>query len=828
MRLHVFLTLSACFLAAFATGETATITDCYPKSASSKHSCYAAFDGLSTSGWGFFPDSPGQWHKVALFQFDSSNVNGVSFVSDPNGDHRVQVFSIQCFQQGKYVDASNVRIASGQAATIRGSMVELATGKNDVRVNFDPVPECEAILLQVFSRDSTKTSSFIVNDLTIFKQDVFEQSGFKMITDSNGPADCGTLIGCEYGDMDSIMKSCDDNDCNLIQWCPANGEGMKSPSCHLGHNGQEARACLYKGCDQCTEEWCDYKRKPTSLSSNGKMVGYWSTYFKEEPETISLDDYSYFFPGCVAGEPLQKFSNKSPAECAELCNANPDCLAFDYGADYREGARYKPKDCSLQSSAHYAGCSGYDNNSKVYIKPASNKPSIFSQVAASGECLSTVSDIKTVLGNKPHTIRVRLAFPEVATTEIQWMLNLGEVLDNGAQGHHWLWNHPNAVKSYDGREITECSVLTSSFDGTFESTYCDGKMWNFAFPDFSIQTTDLYIGKSPSPSVPDFAGCISEVTIWTHPMDIDDVDPAKNHAFFETCRWEETHDVFSANGEEYMGYSCLSDEVAAGFYLDKQNVVQRIACCKLGGHSSIKPETCEMIDADTVRQDGKDTLAGLYCGHDDDHKVFTGAYDMKKFNNEKVHNEVLAGRCCEVTCDASWCENNKWGVNKDKCQKLEAVDEEIQSLWCPPGTMLTEVHDFDSANGGVQKVKSVTCCELEGVAQPTMSPTTSPTSAPSPAPTSAPSISPSVAPTTAPTPSPTTAPSVSPSTSAPSVSPSVAPTTKMECLEVVYATRFKNFDDFRAAVVRCLPCADDYFLRRSLQGRLLNGNNRRQ
>ena len=115
---------------------------------------------------------------------------------------------------------------------------------------------------------------------TIFSQlDAFEEEGFKFITNEKGPADCGTVISCSYGDESSLIAECiSEEGCNLIQWCPANGEGLEEPSCHHRHGGK-SRACLYKHCKECTKESCDFNRSPDSIN-NKQKIGHWYTYFK--------------------------------------------------------------------------------------------------------------------------------------------------------------------------------------------------------------------------------------------------------------------------------------------------------------------------------------------------------------------------------------------------------------------------------------------------------------------------------------------------------------------------------------------------------------------
>ena len=119
--------------------------------------------------------------------------------------------------------------------------------------------------------------SYIAN--TIFSQlDAFEEEGFKLITNVKGPADCGTVLSCSYGNESSLIEECISKGCNLIQWCPANGEGLEEPSCHHRHDGK-SRACLYENCKECTKESCDFIRSPDSIN-NKQKIGRWYTYFK--------------------------------------------------------------------------------------------------------------------------------------------------------------------------------------------------------------------------------------------------------------------------------------------------------------------------------------------------------------------------------------------------------------------------------------------------------------------------------------------------------------------------------------------------------------------
>merc|ERR1719499_1195760 len=212
-------------------------------------------------------------------------------------------------------------------------------------------------------------------------------------------------------------------------------------------------------------------------------------------------------------------------------------------------------------------------------------------------------------------------------------------------------------------------------------------------------------------------------------------------AVLKECRWESNHDQ-NPNSANYMGWTCANDEILTGFGLSAdQHDVTKVRCCKVGGHSSIKSNTCTYVESNHER---------AKCGNGNDHMVFSGAYDKRVAVNDAV-TEILAGKCCEVECDAPWCAGGDWGVDKNNCQVISTASTQAQELVCPRGTIMTEVEDGLAGNAhGVQKVASVTCCALDMIAPPTRAPTAPPSTArPTSAPTTAPSTSlPSMAPTT--------------------------------------------------------------------------------
>jgi len=297
-----------------------------------------------------------------------------------------------------------------------------------------------------------------------------------------------------------------------------------------------------------------------------------------------------------------------------------------------------------------------------------------------------------------------------------------------------------------------------------------------------IKSNSLDIGRSPDET--DFAGCISEVKIWSSEKSVQEVANLHNSiAFRKECRWESNHDQ-TPNSADYMGWTCANDEILTGFDLSANQLdVTKVQCCKLGGHSSVKSNTCTYVDSNHHR---------AKCGNGNDHMVFSGAYDKRAATIDAV-TEILAGKCCEVECDSAWCAGKDWGVDKNNCHVRSVAHTNAQELVCPEGTLLTEVEDGLAGNAhGVQKVASITCCALDIIAAPTM------------------------------------APSAAPTTTQPTFMPSVAPTTQEECLLSLRDSRLTD-SQYLTGIDDCLPgCVTPVPHRRALESRLLSENNRRQ
>ena len=88
--------------------------------------------------------------------------------------------------------------------------------------------------------------------------------------------------------------------------------------------------------------------------------------------------YTLVPKGCVNGKNISFTSDQTVQECAQLCDADDECLAFEYGVSHGEKRRgrggshkkskFKPGDCQLNFSAKSKGCDGGLYNLDLYVK----------------------------------------------------------------------------------------------------------------------------------------------------------------------------------------------------------------------------------------------------------------------------------------------------------------------------------------------------------------------------------------------------------------------------------------------------------------------------
>jgi len=89
-----------------------------------------------------------------------------------------------------------------------------------------------------------------------------------------------------------------------------------------------------------------------------------------QPQCVSgaLSGYEHHPARCVHGHNIRKVTDSTPAQCAELCDAESTCVGFEFGVDYGASGRYNPNDCQLQNGARYNNCNGRGYNLDFYEK----------------------------------------------------------------------------------------------------------------------------------------------------------------------------------------------------------------------------------------------------------------------------------------------------------------------------------------------------------------------------------------------------------------------------------------------------------------------------
>lgn len=89
-----------------------------------------------------------------------------------------------------------------------------------------------------------------------------------------------------------------------------------------------------------------------------------------------VSGYEHFPETCVNKHNIKLFKSKTVKECAELCDAEPACLGFEFGVQHGGGSKaYEPGDCQLSSSSDSTGCSGKDLNLDLFVKAAGEEGS---------------------------------------------------------------------------------------------------------------------------------------------------------------------------------------------------------------------------------------------------------------------------------------------------------------------------------------------------------------------------------------------------------------------------------------------------------------------
>ena len=149
----------------------------------------------------------------------------------------------------------------------------------------------------------------------------------------------------------SCARKCNSNqDCLAFEYFKNHGgdqDRYSSGNCILNSNTDTS------GCDAENFNLDLYKKTDTSYLYEGDLSS----------------TYNHYEKACVSGYNIAQYNNKTKMECAELCNNNQDCLAFEYFKNH-EGSqdRYTAGNCILNSNTDTTGCDGEDFNLDLYTK----------------------------------------------------------------------------------------------------------------------------------------------------------------------------------------------------------------------------------------------------------------------------------------------------------------------------------------------------------------------------------------------------------------------------------------------------------------------------
>jgi hypothetical protein len=95
------------------------------------------------------------------------------------------------------------------------------------------------------------------------------------------------------------------------------------------------------------------------------------------PPVPALPKYTQHEGRCVRGNNIKHFADKSPEQCATICEATAACVGFEYGVDYggdafvySNGVQHRARDCTLSSSTIMGDCNGRALNMDMYTQNA--------------------------------------------------------------------------------------------------------------------------------------------------------------------------------------------------------------------------------------------------------------------------------------------------------------------------------------------------------------------------------------------------------------------------------------------------------------------------
>jgi len=285
--------------------RTAAISSC-TSSNQEENSCHEAFDGVTTgsdNGWAFKgADSAWGYFQLA----EASDVTGVSIISARIG-RQIMDFSIQCYQEDHFVDVTNVRLISGQEASITGNRIVMRATHRDIQVDFDPVPGCTGVKLWVFSTNHSR-KKLLLTELSILRGTIFSQvaaSGacLRTIVD-----DIGKVLGDSLFTIQVWLNFPDYSAPTSDQMILSLGDFQQDYSWIWKPDGVEMNGMRKRDLTHCTYLTTTFKSRKNLLRvyCNGILLGSKIMHLSIDSPKLSIGTYEdkestqEDFAGCIS------------------------------------------------------------------------------------------------------------------------------------------------------------------------------------------------------------------------------------------------------------------------------------------------------------------------------------------------------------------------------------------------------------------------------------------------------------------------------------------------------------------------------------------------
>jgi len=314
-----------CLLSAVVKGQpTVAISSC--TSSHGQNNCHEAFDGISkgsNNGWRYGKTGSATWGKFQLAE--ASEVSGVSIKSVASGKS-LKKFSIECYQGETVVPVTNVRLISGQARSINGNMVVMAAKKRKIRVDFDLVPGCTAVQLNVF-KTFNGNKKLSLTELSILTGTVFYRAAAPGECLATEIADIGKVFGNSPHTI-QVRTTFPESGPNSRQWLLNLGQANSGANHWLWNSNTQIQFGTWNGgqiktavINECTYLTTTFSGSVLKLYCDGVFMAERNTEFSINSPKLSIGvapsaHGQADFAGCITEVAVHSYE-KSASEVAQ-------------------------------------------------------------------------------------------------------------------------------------------------------------------------------------------------------------------------------------------------------------------------------------------------------------------------------------------------------------------------------------------------------------------------------------------------------------------------------------------------------------------------------